>query len=238
VRKEESPIAAKVQRGLLKSANGFFARRSRKRWQGRVVDLRECEFGLTSSSGHRYCALHDRDRYPVGDAIYDDSAPPFFPRRQAAIFDGYLAVLLLDGQTFEIFERHDDAGVLHAFVSGEKMCQLVELPPPLPEGSGFRHWVKKTFLGSERWDVTCDAKRLGIVQFTYPLGGKKRIIEFTAETGVLPVRVAGPRYGEGLYDTVIPQGSPEVNDPRLLKIHFLLNLAFRMYVVSLEFSGS
>jgi hypothetical protein len=112
------------------------------------------------------------------------------------------------------------------------------LPPPEPEGSGFKHWVKKTLLGSKRWEVTCDGQRLGIVQFTYPLGGKKRIIDFSTGRGVLPVRVAGPRYGEGLYDTVIPQGSPELDDARFLKVHFLLNLTFRMYLISLEFSGS
>ncbi len=105
---------------------------------------------------------------------------------------------------------------------------LVEQDLPKPEG----FW--RRFLGGKRlWHVFLQDDMIGQIEFSYPLSKKSRLFLELNDTVSLPIGLASVWFKKDS-SFVIPPDTPEVSDPDLETLHFLLAIVFRIAILNLD----
>ncbi|HEY2839415.1 MAG TPA: hypothetical protein VGJ26_09710 [Pirellulales bacterium] len=234
---EAESLVAEVQCRLESSSKSWLARVLRGKRPIVPFQIRECGYGMRSSSGgDRYYAIRNTQRQPIGDLRCIWSSPSVRPRGDRSTVFGYCGVLFECGTTFELASSEEAPNTVVGYANGAEVCRITELPQEPLQTKGVREWLKKTFLGKRRWNVFGASCQLGTIELQYPVGSNRRRIYFETNHGLMPIQLMGPRWREGKFDSILPWDTPVVSDAELVVTHFLVNIAFRACIMHVELS--
>ncbi len=230
----DSPMAAKVQHSLAQSL-----RFSRSRW-GRlfrfstlpVIPIRECGWGIRNSAGsNRNYILRDRSRRSVGEVKF--TAVRVSRNDHLA---AYCGVLLWDGTTFELTSQHARLDEVVGSTNGLNVWTITKEASPASEPSGLWAQIKDPFTKPRMWNIALGNDHLGRVIVPATPGSSQRRAVFELDDGAqLPIQTMRPKVGLWGFDAVVPDDSPTSLTAEIAVTHFILNVAFRIFYLALDF---
>jgi hypothetical protein len=153
----------------------------------------------------------------------------------------YLCLLLSDGSTFEGACWKSNANVTVVYHNGAEVFRLAQrFLPDGRTGKGIFSWLFKLLYVTSHWSVLENGADAGFVQVRYPAGSGNSEIRWTNEGVELPIRVmrASPWPWVGCFDSVIPANAPRDLARDTETKLFMLNMLFRIFFLSCDFSAS
>lgn len=142
----------------------------------------------------------------------------------------YICVGLSSGLVLESIEFASAPETAHFFAAGARFGRMVE--QQLPEDPS---WWRRFFFGKRAWQVFLHDTMIGSVELQYPLSKKTRLLLQLSGGTSLPIGLACVWFRKSTR-FVIPPDTPEVSEPDLEMLHFLLVIVFRI-LLGLDFGG-